>query len=107
MAKNDHTEADYVLIALYWDDSDDYESHWHWETDMEFYKDSQLKDLPKLMKEHGIKKWAPMHVEPGNFDSWGDKNKTIGMLLQIRQIEIKPMQIVTSWGYVHPTYQGD
>lgn len=107
MAKNSGNEAQYMLLSLYWDDSSDYESHWCWNLETEFYRDSQLKDLEKIMKQHGIKKWAPVMTDPSDFDSWGNKDKRVGMLVQIRPIEIKPMKIVTSWGYSHPTYEED
>jgi hypothetical protein len=107
MPKNSYDEAQYILLVLYWDDSDDYESHWCWELETEFYRDSQLKDLSKIMKDHAIKKWASIDVDPSDFDKWGDKDKRVGMLLQARPITIKPMKVVTSWGYSHPTYEGD
>lgn len=93
-------QATYILLFPYWD-TDDYGDHRpnpSWEDVIHFYKDDKF-DVNKVVKEHGIKHWAPYDSDPADYDSWANKEKhNTAMLLEVRPFNIKPIKVVTNWG---------
>lgn len=101
MAKKDQ-DARYLMIIPHWD-TDDYGDHrpnpgWR-DEEVVFLTEKEL-DLNKLAKKYGIKKWASYDSEPGDFASWANKkHDDTAILLQIRAFNIKPIKVVTGWGF--------
>ena len=94
-------EATYILLLPRWDRDEwgDYRPSPHWEDEVYFYKDKEF-DINKVAKKLGIKKWASHTADPGDYDSWANKDKQdTAMLLQIRPFNIQPITVVSSWGF--------
>jgi hypothetical protein len=86
-------DENYMIITWTVDDGGDYGKP-TLETWIEYVTDKELDDLASLMKIHGVKHWVdnPKDMTLEKF-KYGD-----GALIEYRNLQVKPIKVVKSWG---------